>query len=157
MEIKKMIIVKKAHNPIWRKKIKQQLNDIEKTKDRSVCIIAKNGLQKVIKELTRNRSRFISKCKKNRDAGKRTVFLIQEEEIVDILDVENWLNPDFVSWCKKICKQKEKNRCSKWFEQPPLNGERLLRAMLSITDRYGVEWNFCSKNEIGIAIKRVLE
>lgn len=81
--------------------------------------------------------RFKRECVRARDAGCKLIFLIENEcGIESINDVHLWKNPRSVY----------SDRC--------IQGDRLEKAMRTMSDRYGCEFHFCRPEEAG---KRIME
>lgn len=168
-----MIIVEDTRNQIGKhKNINEQLErlghkvvrsklyagDYSRVDSQSVCIDTKQDLQEVASNLTQQHDRFRAECIRASEAGIRLVILVEDGEIQSLYDVPNWVNPRLVRWCRiKNAQAKGKMTSIKIAKQPPINGERLYKAMLTMTDRYGVEWAFCRKAETGEKIVRLLE
>ena len=167
-----MIIIEDTRNQIGKhKNINEQLialghrvvrsklyaGDYAKAVDQSVCIDTKQGLQEVASNLTQQHARFRAECIRAQEAGIKLVILIEEPGIGGVMDVESWVNPRLVRWCKiRNAQAKGKSKNIKIPKLPPVNGERLMKAMFTMTDKYGVEWVFCSKDRTGAEIVRLL-
>lgn len=167
-----MVIVEDTRNQIGKhKNINDQLNglgykvirnklyvgDYSRIDSQSVCIDTKQDMQEVASNLTQQHDRFRAECIKASEAGIRLVILIEDDEVQSLNDVPNWTNPRLAKWYKvKNAQAKGKMLHIKIAKQPPINGERLCKAMLTMTDRYGVEWAFCSKADTGKEIVRLL-
>ena len=81
--------------------------------------------------------RFHAEIQRAHDAGIKIIFLVEHGRAVkDLIDVLFWDNP----------RLKESPRC--------ISGEHLYKSMNTLSDRYGVEWQFCTKSETG---KRIIE
>ena len=83
--------------------------------------------------------RFHDEIKRAHDHGLKIIFLIEHGKGVnDLLDVLFWDNP----------RLKESPRC--------ISGEHLYKSMLTLSERYGVEWQFCRKQDTGRRIIDIL-
>lgn len=81
--------------------------------------------------------RFHTEIQRAHEHGIKIIFLIEHgRNIRDLIDVLFWDNP----------RLKESPRC--------ISGDHLFKCMNTMTDRYGVEWQFCTKSETG---KRIIE
>lgn len=81
--------------------------------------------------------RFHSEIQRAHEKGIKIIFLVEHGRFVkDLIDVLFWDNP----------RLKESPRC--------ISGEHLYKSMNTLSDRYGVEWQFCTKSETG---KRIIE
>lgn len=82
-------------------------------------------------------ARFREECKLARRCGGRLIILIENEHGYRCIDdVEAWVNPNVRKTSRSI------------------EGPRLAKAMRTMSDRYGVEFMFCSPEEAG---KKILE
>lgn len=83
--------------------------------------------------------RFHDEIKRAHDHGLKIIFLIEHGKgVKDLLDVLFWDNP----------RLKESPRC--------ISGEHLYKSMLTLSERYGVEWQFCQKKDTGRRIIDIL-
>ena len=81
--------------------------------------------------------RFHNEIQRAYEHGVKIIFLIEHGPGVrDLIDVLFWTNPRI----------KESPRC--------ISGEHLYKSMTTLSERYGVEWQFCQKRETG---KRIIE
>ena len=81
--------------------------------------------------------RFHAEIKRAYGAGIKIIFLVEHgRSVKDLIDVLFWDNP----------RLKESPRC--------ISGEHLYKSMNTLSERYGVEWQFCTKAETG---KRIIE
>ena len=84
--------------------------------------------------------RFINECKAARNAGCRLIMLIENDVgITDISEVHRWINPRAI------------------YSPNCVQGPRLQKAMQTISERYGVKFEFCTPEEAGERIVRILE
>lgn len=107
--------------------------------NQSICIDTKQDLQEVCGNVTQQHERFQAECVRAKDAGIKLVILVQEQNITCLSEVCGWYN-----WRRK--------------KQPKaLNGIQLWKIMMTMSERYGVEWLFCKKTEVGKTIIEILE
>ena len=84
--------------------------------------------------------RFHSEIQRAYEHGIKIIFLIEHgRSVSDLIDVLFWKNP----------RLKESPRC--------ISGEHLYKSMNTLSERYGVEWQFCTKRETGKRIIEILE
>lgn len=84
--------------------------------------------------------RFINECKAAKAAGCQLIILVENTVgITDISEVHRWINPRSV------------------YSPKCVQGPRLQKAMMTISDRYGVQFRFCTPEEAGSVIKEILE
>lgn len=85
-------------------------------------------------------NRFREECKLAQRCGAKLVMLIENKngfECVD--DVVGWINPNYRKTARSI------------------DGPRLAKAMHTMSERYGVEFLFCTPEESGRRIVELLE
>ena len=81
--------------------------------------------------------RFINECKAAKTAGCQLIILVENTVgVTDISEVHRWINPRSV------------------YSPKCVQGPRLQKA---ISDRYGVQFRFCTPEEAGAVIKEILE
>jgi len=104
--------------------------------NQKVCIDTKQDLQEVCGNLTQQHDRFRAECERAKEAGIQLIILVQEPSVKILSDVCGWYN-----WRKK------KN-------PKALSGKQLYKIMSTMTERYGVSWQFTTKQNCG---KRIVE
>ena len=83
--------------------------------------------------------RFINECKAARDAGCKLIFLVENDlGISDISEVHTWINPRVV------------------YSPKCVQGPQLQKAMETISERYGVRFEFCTPEEAGQKIVELI-
>lgn len=81
--------------------------------------------------------RFHAEIQRAHEHGVKIIFLVEHgPDIKDLIDVLFWDNP----------RRPESPKC--------ISGDHLYKAMTTMTERYGVEWQFCQKKDTG---KRIIE
>lgn len=84
--------------------------------------------------------RFKEECIKARDCGCKLIVLVEnEDDIKSIDDVFTWRNPRLV-YSDRAC-----------------TGERLAKTMITMNNRYGVEFRFCTPTEAPQIIMEILQ
>lgn len=84
--------------------------------------------------------RFHAEIHRASEHGVKIIFLIEHGRgVKDLIDVLFWENP----------RLKESPRC--------ISGEHLFKSMVTISERYNVEWQFCDKRSTGKRIIQILE
>lgn len=84
-------------------------------------------------------ARFREECKLAKAFGCRLVILVENTEGVTCVDdLPRWNNPRIR------------------YDKRSITGERLAKAMHTMTERYGVEFMFCHPIEAGAIIERIL-
>ena len=84
--------------------------------------------------------RFHAEIQRASAHGIKIIFLIEHgRKICDLVDVLFWDNP----------RKAESPKC--------ISGEHLYKVMNTMSERYGVEWQFCQKKDTGKRIIEILE
>lgn len=148
----KVILEDSRQKPEKNKHIRHQLETlgykVERTKvycgdytwatDQRVCIDTKQDLQEVCGNLTSQHDRFRAECERAKECGIQLIILIQEPHIKTLSDVVEWYN-----WRRKR-------------NPRALSGKQLFKIMSTMCERYGVVWQFCTKQNCGQTIVRLL-
>lgn len=103
-----------------------------------IVIDRKKDLQEVAGNVCQQHQRFVRELELARDIGYRMIVLIEEDSINTLDDVVKWYN-----WRKK------KNPRA-------VSGKQLYKIMSTMQDKYGVEWQFTSKDKCGQRIVEIL-
>lgn len=126
----------------------------------SVCIDKKSsgsGLLEIAQNVCQDHKRFISEIERANEYGVKLIFLIQEEDIVCLYDVEYWQNPRYLKWLKiRNCQNVGKMKNYKISKVPPINGKQLYKALVTIKEKYGCEYVFAKKKDMGNKIIELL-
>ena len=81
--------------------------------------------------------RFKNECIKARDCGAQLYILVENTDGITTIDeVHKWINPDLV------------------YRPRAITGERLEKAMKTMSERYGVKFEFCTPEQ---SAKRIME
>ena len=108
----------------------------------------------------KNHKRFREECKRAQEQGIHLVVLVENiNEYEEIRDLIRWTN----THCKMCrfryergCKPHAKGKCMKHKTNKPIQGPRLAKAMSTMQERYGVEFQFCHPRECGQRILDIL-
>lgn len=85
-------------------------------------------------------ARFREECKLARDIGAKLIILVENTNgFTSMDDVVEWVNPNFRKTARSI------------------DGPRLCKAMHTMADRYGVQFEFCTPEESGQRVLDLLE
>ena len=104
-----------------------------------VVIDRKKDLLEVCSNVCQQHERFQRELCRARDAGIHIIFLVEHgDDVKNINDVYNWKNPRL----KKSPKA--------------TTGKSLCKTLKTISERYGVEFEFCDKDETGEKIIKLL-
>ena len=131
--------------------------DISLLNDQSVCIDLKQGLQEVYGNVIQDHERFKAEAVRARAAGIRLIVLVEEPGIASIYDVPNWNNPRLARWKAISEAHKQGKRLNvKISAFPPAPSHKLGMIMHALSRKYGIEWQFCSKDQTGQRIIALL-
>lgn len=90
--------------------------------------------------LHREHQRFKNECIKARDCGGKLIILVENTDGITCVDeVHNWINPELV------------------YRPRAITGARLEKAMKTMTERYGVQFEFCTPEQSAKRIMELLE
>lgn len=96
--------------------------------------------------------------------GIRFIVLVEEgTKVKSLNDVEHWVNPRRWQYCKKngISTRGDVEAEIAEFvrnggDKPPTSGVQLSKMMRTMSDRYGIIWEFCDKRHTGERIAELL-
>lgn len=96
-----------------------------------VSIDTKRNMDEIAQNICgKEHRRFINECKAARAAGCALIILVENElGISDLSQVHTWINPRSI------------------YSDKCVQGDRLQKAMETISDRYGVRFMFCRPEE----------
>ena len=112
-------------------------------------IDTKSGLQEVYNNLVGEHSRFRNELIRARDSGIHLIVLVEEHGIRCLDDVRRWKNPRAIIHAHLI-------RIGRTRSRPPISSKRLCQIMKTMTELYGVTWDFCDPEDTGQEIERIL-
>lgn len=122
-----------------------------------ICVDTKYGLQEVYGNLVQDHERFRRECILARELGIRLVVLVEQDGIEDISHVHEWKNPRYERYMfLKEAHEHGRYMGTKLPPKAPIDSERLQTMMQTMTEKYGVEWQFCRKSETGLRICEIL-
>lgn len=105
-----------------------------------VIVDRKQNLSEIYGNLCQGHKRFKNELERAEKFGIRLIFLCEHGgKIRSLEDVKEWYNP-----------QLDKSPYA-W------DGERLYKTMLTIKNKYGIEWIFCDKRQTGKKIIELLD
>lgn len=106
----------------------------------TVSIDTKKNMQEIAANIGGSEHvRFREECKLAKEFDCQLIILVENtEHIRSIEDVEHWKNPRLKKYPRAI------------------NGERLAKAMRTMSERYGVQFLFCDPADSGSIIERIL-
>lgn len=106
--------------------------------NQSICVDTKANMGEIESNLVHDHERFREECIRAKDAGIQLYMLIQDQKIKSVSDVFGWYNP------------------RKQFSPKAVSGRQLGKIMVSMEQKYGVKFEFCTKNEVGQRIVKLL-
>lgn len=103
-----------------------------------VVIDRKKDLQEVAGNVCQQHDRFVRELELAKELGYRMIVLVEEPSITNVEQVFGWYN-----WRRK------KN-------PKAISGRTLAKIMLTMSQKYGVEWEFTTKEKCGERIVELL-
>lgn len=124
---------------------KMYVGDYQRIDDGRFVIDKKYGLSEVYGNIVNDHERFRNECIKARDAGIKIVFLVEEKNINSLSDVAAWKNPRIKKY-ETLKKAKENGQGNIDLpSKPPMSSEKLMKCMITMNEKYGINWLFCKK------------
>ena len=102
----------------------------------TIIIDRKKDLQEVAGNVCQQHERFVRELELARELGYRMIILVEEPNITNLQGVCSWYN------------------LRKRTNVRAINGKTLYKIMLTMSQKYGVEWQFTTKANCG---KRIVE
>ena len=104
-------------------------------------------------------ARFRDECILAQNNGIRLVVLVENTDgIKDIHGVAGWKNERFFRWHRVAGLHKAgKALATHISDKPPMSSPALMKAMITMELKYGVEFQFCKPTEAGRRIIEILE
>ena len=122
-----------------------------------ICVDTKYGLQEVYGNLVQDHERFRRECILAKELGIRLIVLVEQDGIEDISNVHEWKNPRYERYMfLKEAHLHGRYMGTKLPPKAPIDSERLQTMMQTMTEKYGVEWQFCDKSKTGFRICEIL-
>lgn len=138
---------------------RQKLNTGDYILAPRIAVDTKQGMGEVYSNLVQDHDRFRNECIRAQEDGTVLVILIENNEGLRCLDdVERWDNPRVYDYYHKYAYALAANKQGKNLKvpAPPINNKRLIKMMETMTERYGVQWQFCSYEETGAKVVEIL-
>lgn len=128
-----------AEHGIEIKRCRLYVGDYALPTNQSICIDTKKDLQEICSNVCQQHERFRAELIRAQEAGIKLIILCEHGgSIKTIEDVYFWDNP------------------RKKYSKGALDGQRLFKMMRTMTQKYGVEWQFCTKQQTGRRIAEIL-
>ena len=122
-----------------------------------VVIDTKQDMNEVYSNVITDHERFANEARLAREAGIKLIILVTDPIVSSIDDVRLWRNPRRERWFMvKAMQRKGKMLTVKQSKTPPCASDRLKKAMVTMTLRYGITWLFCERERVGEEIIRLL-
>ena len=102
----------------------------------NMVVDTKQDMTEIEGNLIQSHERFRNECIRAQEAGISLVILVQDPYIKSVADVFSWYNP------------------RKRFSPKAVSGRQLGKMMISMEQKYGVKFEFCTKTEVG---QRIIE
>lgn len=106
--------------------------------DQKVCVDTKQDLQEVVGNVIHDHERFRAECIRAKEAGIQLVILVCDPKIKDISQVFGWYNPRLR------------------FSKKATTGRQLGKILYSMKEKYGVRFEFTTKDNLGRRIVELL-
>ena len=125
----------------------------------NISIDTKRNIAEIAQNINgKNHDRFKRECLRAREAGYRLIILTENHDgITDVDGVKKWMNDHCVK-CgtrrKVSCNPYDGAKCPRHGTRKPIQGSRLAKAMSTMSERYGVRFEFCNPHETA---KRICE
>lgn len=107
--------------------------------DMSLILDTKKDLQEICGNVTKQHERFINEIQRANDNGIKLYFLIQDENIKTLSEVNRWWNPRLK------------------YSKVATKGTTLFRILYSIEKKYDTKFYFTTKEKCGETIIKILE
>jgi len=136
---------------------KLTVGDYSLPTNQTVCVDTKYGLQEVYGNLVQDHDRFRRECVLAQELGIRLIVLVEQDGIDGVYDVFLWKNPRYERYMfLKHGHEAGRFLGTKLPKQAPIDSARLQTMMETMSQKYGVEWQFCRKSETGLRICEIL-
>ena len=96
----------------------------------SVSVDTKADMAEIASNIGSDHKRFKRECIAAKEAGCQLIILVENDDgIRSVNDVHTWINPEII------------------YRPRAITGERLEKAMKTMSERYGVRFEFCEPEE----------
>lgn len=103
----------------------------------AISVDTKADMAEIASNIGSDHQRFKRECIAAKEAGCQLIILVENTEgITCVNDVHEWVNPDLI------------------YRPRAITGGRLQKAMITMSERYGVRFEFCRPDE---SAKRIIE
>ena len=122
------------------------VGDYTLLEDQGTCIDTKQSVVELFSNLTKDHARFKYECKRAQDFGIKLIVLVEEK--LPEGGLVNWKSP---VWKSTTNRHKKGDKITR--ADPII----MKKSMLTMQERYGVEFRFCDKSVTGACIVALLE
>lgn len=127
-----------------------------------VIVDRKQNLTEVCSNLTQQHGRFRREALKAKELGIKLIILVEDGlKIKSLDDVESWVNPRRWQYCRDYGIPTKGDIAANIAEferhggtRQPTPGPQLMKTMRTMSERYGIQWEFCGKAQTG---QRIIE
>lgn len=147
---------------------KLYVGDYQSLDNARLAIDRKQNLSELCSNVCQQHKRFRNELIRAQEMGIKLIILVEHGgKIKSLEDIKDWVNPRHYLWEKKIRQQwgipkdadfeaevAELKKHGAKIQQPPTSGEQLYKALSTMAEKYGVQFEFCGKHETG---KRIIE
>ena len=103
----------------------------------TISVDTKANMDEIASNIGSDHKRFKRECIAARDAGCQLIILVENTDgISSVNEVHRWINPDLI------------------YRPRAITGERLEKAMKTMSERYGVRFEFCQPQD---SAKKIME
>jgi ribosome-associated protein len=136
---------------------KLPVGDYANIKNLSVIVDSKKDLQECVGNICgKEHPRFRKECQLAQDNDIKLIILVEHGwGVKSIDDVALWMNPRIETFNRKIKAMQRKGQSVSGM-RPPTTGQTLAKAMKTMQEKYGVEFQFCSMGDAGKKIIEIL-
>ena len=119
----------------------------------NISVDTKRNIDEIAKNINgREHDRFKRECIRARDAGYLLIILVENTEgVLAVDELRDWINGHCracVHFRTSQCDPRDSGeKCRKHGTRKPIQGERLARAMSTMSERYGVRFEFCPPSD----------
>jgi len=135
-----------------------------------LIIDRKQNLTEICGNVCQQHKRFIAELTRAQEMNIRLIILCEHGGKIKSMDaVKDWINPRLSQWEKKIMQQYGIPKTADFkteiadlkshgakIQPPPTSGEQLFKMLTTISEKYSVEFIFCTKIETGKMIIKLL-
>lgn len=126
----------------------------------NVAVDTKKDMQEIYGDIVgKQHDRFRDECILAQNNNIRLVILVENSDNIKTLqDVAKWKNERYTRWHRLNGLHKVgKYQSVKIPNKPPANSVALMKAMITMQLKYGVEFRFCTPMEAGSQVLAILE